>query len=53
MVFVDPKISLFLFNTEMDYMEKKTKSGIVIEEGFVFNNPNETGKCGCGESFYV
>ena len=47
------KISLFLFNTEMDFMEKKADSGLVIESGFVFNNPNETGRCGCGESFYV
>jgi len=52
-VFIDPKISLFLFNTVMDFVEKKAKSGAVIESGFVFNNPNETGKCGCGESFYV
>jgi len=52
-VFIDPKISLFLFNTEMDFMEKKADSGLVIESGFVFNNPNETGRCGCGESFYV
>lgn len=52
-VFIDPKISLFLFNTVMDFVEKKTESGAVIESGFVFNNPNETGKCGCGESFYV
>lgn len=52
-VFVDPKISLFLFNTTMDFVEKKTKSGAIIESGFVFLNPNETGKCGCGESFYV
>ena len=28
-------------------------SGLVVESGFVFNNPNETGRCGCGESFYV
>ena len=52
-LFIDPKVSLFLFGTEMDYVHKKTKTGIIMESGFVFNNPNETGKCGCGESFYV
>jgi iron-sulfur cluster assembly protein len=52
-LFIDLKVSLFLFGTEMDFVEKKTKSGIVMESGFVFQNPNETGKCGCGESFYV
>ena len=52
-VFIDPKISLFLFNTTLDFAEKKSNSGAVIESGFVFVNPNETGKCGCGESFYV
>ena len=52
-VFIDPKVSLFLFNTILDFVEKKSQAGAVIESGFVFNNPNETGKCGCGESFYV
>jgi iron-sulfur cluster assembly protein len=52
-IFIDPKISLFLFNTEMDYVEKKTENGMIVESGFIFNNPNETGRCGCGESFYV
>lgn len=52
-IFVDPKISLFLIGTQLDFVEKKTDAGLVIESGFVFNNPNETGKCGCGESFYV
>ena len=52
-VFIDPKVSLFLFNTILDFVEKKTKSGHIIESGFIFNNPNETGKCGCGESFYI
>lgn len=52
-IFVDPKISLFLFNTELDFVEKKTDAGLVVESGFVFNNPNEAGRCGCGESFYV
>jgi iron-sulfur cluster assembly protein len=44
---IDPKASLFLIGTEMDYAEEKLKSG------FVFRNPNEKGRCGCGESFHV
>lgn len=44
---IDPKASLFLIGTVMDYEEDKLKSG------FVFTNPNEKGRCGCGESFHV
>ena len=44
---IDPKASLFLIGTEMDYEEEKLKSG------FVFRNPNEKARCGCGESFHV
>jgi iron-sulfur cluster assembly protein len=44
---IDPKASLFLIGTEMDYTEEKLKAG------FVFRNPNEKGRCGCGESFHV
>ena len=44
---IDPKASLFLIGTEMDYEEEKLK------QGFVFRNPNEKGRCGCGESFHV
>ena len=44
---IDPKASLFLIGTEMDYEEEKLK------QGFVFKNPNEKGRCGCGESFHV
>ena len=44
---VDPKASMFLIGTEMDYEVEKLKSG------FVFRNPNEKGRCGCGESFHV
>ncbi|HYC66359.1 MAG TPA: iron-sulfur cluster assembly accessory protein [Reyranellaceae bacterium] len=44
---IDAKASLFLIGTEMDYEEEKLKSG------FVFKNPNEKGRCGCGESFHV
>lgn len=43
-VWVDPKATLFLLGTSMDYAEDKLSSG------FVFNNPNQTGQCGCGES---
>jgi iron-sulfur cluster assembly protein len=46
-ILIDPKASLFLIGTEMDYEEEKLKSG------FVFRNPNEKGRCGCGESFHV
>lgn len=43
-IFIDPKAILFLLGTEMDYRESMLKSG------FVFNNPNQTSACGCGES---
>jgi iron-sulfur cluster assembly protein len=43
-IFIDPKAVLFLLGTEMDYRESMLKSG------FVFNNPNQTSACGCGES---
>lgn len=46
-VLVDRKASLFLIGTEMDYEIKSLTSG------FTFNNPNEKGRCGCGESFHV
>jgi iron-sulfur cluster assembly protein len=46
-ILIDPKASMFLIGTEMDYVEDTLKSG------FVFNNPNEKGRCGCGESFHV
>jgi iron-sulfur cluster assembly protein len=38
---------MYLLGTEMDYVEEQFKSG------FVFTNPNEKGKCGCGSSFNV
>ncbi len=44
-VYVDPQAMLFLMGTEMDYVEESLGSR------FVFNNPNEKGRCGCGESF--
>lgn len=43
-VYVEPKASLFLLGTVMDFEEGKLKSG------FTFTNPNQTGECGCGES---
>ncbi|MGV6875441.1 HesB/IscA family protein [Pseudochelatococcus sp. B33] len=44
---VDPKAVLFLLGTEMDYAVGK------ISSGFVFNNPNQTSACGCGESVEI
>ena len=38
---------MFIVGTEMDFVEEK------LQSGFVFVNPNEKGKCGCGESFHV
>lgn len=46
-LYVDSKALMFLIGTEMDYVEDK------LQSGFVFNNPNEKGRCGCGESFHV
>ena len=46
-VFIDPMASMYLVGAEMDYVEEKMRSG------FVFNNPNEKSRCGCGESFNV
>ena len=46
-VLVDRKASLFLIGTMMDYQAK------ALESGFTFINPNEKGRCGCGESFHV
>ena len=46
-VFVDPKAVLFLLGTEMDFTTTKLASQ------FVFNNPNQTSACGCGESVAI
>ena len=43
-ILIDPKAVLFLFGTEMDYKVDK------LSAQFVFNNPNQTAACGCGES---
>jgi len=53
-IFIAPKAILFIIGLEMDYQyEYSEKTGVVIKEGFVFVNPNEKGRCGCGESFFV
>jgi iron-sulfur cluster assembly protein len=46
-VVVDPKAALYMTGSVMDYREDALRSG------FEFTNPNETGRCGCGESFTV
>lgn len=46
-ILIEPKAVLFLLGTEMDYRTEKLSSG------FVFNNPNETSACGCGESVAI
>ncbi|WP_455371910.1 HesB/IscA family protein [Limibacillus halophilus] len=46
-IFIDPTAVMFLLGTEMDYQEDK------LQSGFVFKNPNETSRCGCGESFNI
>ena len=46
-VLVDRKATLFLIGTTMDYEVKGLSSG------FTFTNPNEKGRCGCGESFHI
>lgn len=46
-IYIDHKALMHVIGTEMDYVENK------ISSGFVFNNPNIKGTCGCGESFSV
>ena len=46
-VFIDPSAVMYLLGTEMDYKKEELSSS------FVFNNPNETERCGCGESFKI
>ncbi len=46
-IMIDPKAVLFLLGTQMDYEVGKLSSG------FVFNNPNQTSACGCGESVAI
>ena len=46
-IFIDPKAILFLIGTELDFVQEKLGSR------FVFNNPNQTSACGCGESVQI
>ena len=46
-IFIDPTAVMFLIGSEMDYVEEQ------FQTGFVFKNPNEKDRCGCGESFRV
>ena len=46
-VFIDSAAVMYLLGTEMDYKKEEFSSS------FVFNNPNETERCGCGESFKI
>jgi len=46
-IFIDPKAILFLIGTEMDFVTEK------FGARFVFNNPNQTAACGCGESVSI
>ena len=46
-VVIDPKAAMYLLGTEMDFVEDR------LGAAFKFNNPNEAGRCGCGESFTV
>jgi iron-sulfur cluster assembly protein len=46
-LFIDPTAVMFLIGSEMDWQEDK------FAARFVFNNPNEIARCGCGESFSV
>ena len=46
-VFVDSAAVMYLLGTVMDYKKEELSSS------FVFNNPNETERCGCGESFKI
>ncbi len=46
-IFIEPKAILFLLGTEMDFVREK------LGARFVFNNPNQTAACGCGESVSI
>lgn len=46
-VFIDPMAVMFVLGTEVDYRED------TFHSGFVFSNPLEKGRCGCGESFHI
>ena len=46
-IYIEPKAILFLIGTEMDFVREK------LGARFVFNNPNQTAACGCGESVSI
>ncbi len=46
-IFIDPTAVMFLIGSEMDYVEEQ------FQTGFVFKNPNEKARFGCGESFHI
>ncbi|KJV68817.1 HesB/IscA family protein [Candidatus Neoehrlichia procyonis] len=46
-ILIEPKAMMFISGTVIDYYED------MLSSGFTFKNPNEKGRCGCGESFYV
>lgn len=46
-IHIEPKAILYICGSEMDFVKDKMSSG------FVFVNPNEKGRCGCGKSFKV
>jgi iron-sulfur cluster assembly protein len=46
-IYIDSKALLYLLGMQIDYNDGD------IESGFVFSNPNEKGRCGCGESFHI
>ena len=46
-IFIEPKAILFLIGTELDFVQEK------LGARFVFNNPNQTSACGCGESVSI
>ncbi len=46
-VYIDPKSLVYLDGTELDFVREG------LNEGFQFNNPNVSAKCGCGESFSI
>jgi len=46
-ILIDPKAILFLLGTQVDFVTEK------LSQRFVFNNPNQTDACGCGESVTI
>ena len=46
-IIIDKKAQMSILGTEMDFVQNK------LQSEFIFNNPNITGTCGCGESFNI